>query len=55
KKHDEWVPQELDGNQKNRRFEVASARLLYKHYDALLCRLVKCDGKWILYDSWRRS
>lgn len=55
KKRDQWVPHELNENQKNRRFDVSSALLLRNEEEPFLHRVVTCDEKWILYDNRRRS
>ena len=55
KKLDNWVPHELNDNQKNCRFEVSSTLVLRNKNDPFLERIVTCDEKWILYDNLRRS
>ena len=55
KKLDEWVPLELNDNQKKRRYEVSSSLLLRNKNDPFLDRVVTYDEKWVLYDNQRRS
>jgi histone-lysine N-methyltransferase SETMAR len=55
KKHDKWVPHELNENQTNPRYEVGSVLLLCNKNEPFLDRIVTCDEKWILYDNLRRS
>ena len=55
KKLDKWVPHELNQNQKNKLFEVASSLLQRNKITPFLDRIVKCDEKWIFYDNRRRS
>lgn len=55
KKLDKWVPHDLNENQKNRRFEIASSHILRNNNDPFLDRIVTCDEKWIFYDNRRRS
>ena len=54
KKLDKWVLNELNDNQKNRRFEVSSTLLLRNKNDPFLERIVTSDEKWILYNNQRR-
>lgn len=55
KKLDKWVPHDLNENQKNRRFELASSHILRNSNDPFLDRIVTTDEKWIMYDNRRRS
>ena len=55
KKLDKWVPHELNGNQKKRRYEVPYSLLLRNKNNPFIDRVVNCDEMWVLYDNWRRS
>ena len=55
KKLDNWVPHELNDNQKKRHYEVSSSLLSRNKNDPFLDRVVTCNEKWVLYDNRRRS
>ena len=47
KKLDKWVSRELNQNQKNKCFEVASSLLQRNKITPFLDRIVMCDENWI--------
>lgn len=52
KKLEKWVPRELNGNPKNRRYEACGS-LLQRHSVELWDRIVTGGEKWIMYDNRR--
>uniref|UniRef100_A0A1I7XCJ3 Histone-lysine N-methyltransferase SETMAR n=1 Tax=Heterorhabditis bacteriophora TaxID=37862 RepID=A0A1I7XCJ3_HETBA len=45
KKLDKWVPHELNGYQKNGRYEICSALLLCKKLNLFLDHIIPCDNR----------
>ena len=52
KKLHNWVPCEVTENTKRHHFEVLSSLILSSNNETFLGRIVTCNKKWILYDSW---
>ncbi|KAE9420648.1 hypothetical protein Angca_007394, partial [Angiostrongylus cantonensis] len=49
KKHDKWVPHQLNDNRKSHRFQVVPSDLIVRNKDdPLLNRVVTCKENWIL-------